>query len=99
MLVCHTLFSCNKHRRPVKVKVKWKTICGPQILTRYVLQLIFKKTEDSSGYKDLAPDPEFHRMVFNETDYSHARSACDMKKGSEENSTKLGKICVRLCAC
>lgn len=55
-----------------------------------MMKLIFKKTEDSSGYKELSPDPEFHRVVFNETDYSHTRPARELRKGNEENGTKLG---------
>lgn len=56
-------------------------------------QLIFKKSDDSAGYKELEPDPEFRRVVFNDMDYNRTNIR-NTHKQNEENNTKLGEICL-----
>ncbi|RZF48391.1 hypothetical protein LSTR_LSTR007558 [Laodelphax striatellus] len=57
-----------------------------------MMKLLFRKSEESNAYQDFKPDPEFRRVVFNESDYYHNRPSTHHHphKVEEESATKLG---------
>uniref|UniRef100_A0A1B6C4L9 Resistance to inhibitors of cholinesterase protein 3 N-terminal domain-containing protein n=1 Tax=Clastoptera arizonana TaxID=38151 RepID=A0A1B6C4L9_9HEMI len=55
-----------------------------------MMKLIFKKSEESSGYKNLEPDPEFRRVVFNDMNYGRSNIIQNTPKQNEDN--KLGDL-------
>uniref|UniRef100_A0A1B6CYT3 Resistance to inhibitors of cholinesterase protein 3 N-terminal domain-containing protein n=1 Tax=Clastoptera arizonana TaxID=38151 RepID=A0A1B6CYT3_9HEMI len=50
-----------------------------------MMKLIFKKSEESSGYKNLEPDPEFRRVVFNDMNYGRSNIIQNTPKQNEDN--------------
>lgn len=57
-----------------------------------MFQLLFKKTDENSAYKEFTSDPEFRRVVFSETEYCNNRNS----RKVEEDTTKLGKLIILL---
>lgn len=54
-------------------------------------QLLFKKSDESTAFKEFQPDPEFRRVVFSSAEYSKSKSQ-NKEAQQEENGTKLGKF-------
>uniref|UniRef100_A0A1B6LBN1 Resistance to inhibitors of cholinesterase protein 3 N-terminal domain-containing protein n=1 Tax=Graphocephala atropunctata TaxID=36148 RepID=A0A1B6LBN1_9HEMI len=53
-----------------------------------MMKLIFKKSDESTAYKEFQPDPEFRRVVFSDTEYVRHKNHKEIHL--EDTSTKLG---------
>uniref|UniRef100_A0A1B6KFP5 Resistance to inhibitors of cholinesterase protein 3 N-terminal domain-containing protein n=1 Tax=Graphocephala atropunctata TaxID=36148 RepID=A0A1B6KFP5_9HEMI len=52
-----------------------------------MMKLIFKKSDESTAYKEFQPDPEFRRVVFSDTEYVRHKNHKEIHL--EDTSTKL----------
>uniref|UniRef100_A0A1B6MS24 Resistance to inhibitors of cholinesterase protein 3 N-terminal domain-containing protein n=1 Tax=Graphocephala atropunctata TaxID=36148 RepID=A0A1B6MS24_9HEMI len=55
-----------------------------------MMKLIFKKSDESTAYKEFQPDPEFRRVVFSDTEYVRHKNHKEIHL--EDTSTKLGDV-------